>query len=151
MMWDFTPTQVMAGEIDYGFDDFRRGFFNQVKVNFGGRISPEKLESGFNLFWAVCHLSALMKSVDEIERMLSVGECSPPRDLIEDTINAFKEDIKMLIAIYQNLFLKYYKVALEDSWGDDKKATDQALAMVNLYIYKHSTAGGIPHKRSLPI
>lgn len=150
MTWDFIPAQVMTGEVNYGFDDFRRDFFNQVKFNFGDRVPPEKLEGGFNLFWVVCHLSALMKPIDEIERIFSMGEYPPPRELIEDIINAFKDDIKMLIAIYQNLFLKYYKVALEDSWGDDKKATSQAMAMVNLYIHKH-LVGGTPGNRCLPI
>ena len=158
MTWDFTPTQVMKGEIDYGFDDFRRDFFNQVKFNFGDRVSPEKLEGGFNLFWLVCHLSALMKSPDEIERQLSDFELPPPRELLEDIKNVYKDDIEMLIAIYQNLFLKYYGPALQDSWGDDKKAIDQALALVNLYIARHMDIpisslvdGGTPHKRSLPI
>ena len=35
MDWDFTPTQVMKGEIEYSLSDFYRDLEKQVKTNFG--------------------------------------------------------------------------------------------------------------------
>lgn len=137
MTWEFTPTQVMKGEVNYTFDDFRRDLFEQVKLNFADRISPEKLEGGLNVFWIFCHLVATTKSLDEIEKILS--ELKPPmnRKFLELLNETFKDEIKMLEAIYQNLFLKYFTAALGECWGDEEKATTRAISLVNLYINRH--------------
>ena len=132
MVWDFTPTQVMKGEIEYGFDDFRRDFLEQIKVNFGDRLSSERLKNCCDLFWVFCHLKATMLTLDEIGEKLSMGG-----EFVEMMSEICDEDGKMLAAVYQNLFLKYFTAALHDCWGNEEKATSRALALLNHYINRH--------------
>jgi len=54
------------------------------------------------------------------------------------------DEAEFASTLAERLNMRNFKTEMAYSGG-------QALAMVNLYIYKHSTAGGIPHKRSLPI
>ena len=137
MDWDFTPTQVMKGEIEYSLSDFYRDLEKQVKHNFGDTFSPEKFKECCNLFWLICHYQAIMLSDEEIIQKL--GSIEPPmnKELISMMCGVCKEDGKMLAAIYQNLFLKYFELALKESWGDEEKATSRALALINLYINRH--------------
>lgn len=158
MTWNFTPTQVMKGEVNYGLDEFRRDLFEQTEFNFGSHFSPERLEHGFNLFWIICHLMATTKSLDEVQSRLSKLEPPVGRELIKLIAETHKSDAEMLTAIYQNLFLRFFTVALSQSLGDEEMSIDQALAMVNLYIHRHLkipvinlVAGGTPRKRSLSV
>ena len=132
MTWDFMPTQVMKGEVEYGFDDFRRDLSGQVIHNFGSTMTPEKLKKCCDLFWVFCHLKATMETLDEIKEKLSMG-----REFAEMMSEICEADGEMLAAIYQNLFLKYFAAALRDSWGDEERATSRALALLNLYIIRH--------------
>ena len=132
MTWDFTPTQVMNGEVNYSFDDFRRDLRGQVKHNFGDTLTPEKLENCCNLFWLFCHYKAIMLSPEEIGEKLSMD-----RELVKMMSETCEADGEMLAAIYQKLFLKFFVIAFRDSFGDEEKATARALALLNLYINRH--------------
>ena len=131
MTWDFTPTQVMKGEVDYCFDDFRRDLLEQVKHNFK-EMKADKLENCFNLFWLFCHYLAIMLSPEEIAEKLAMD-----MEGVKMMGEICGADGKMLAAVYLNLFLKFFVIALRDSFGDDEKATNRALALVNLYINRH--------------
>lgn len=138
MDWDFTPTQVMKGEVNYSLDDFYRDLVEQVKHNFGKFLTEDKLfKNCCNLFWLFSHYQAIMLSEEEIAQNLVGFEPPMSKELITMTCELCQEDSKMLAAIYQNLFLKYFEQALKESWGDEEKATDRALALVNLYINRH--------------
>ncbi len=137
MIWDFTPTQVMKGEVDYSLSDFYRDLIKQVEQNFGKYLTGEKFKNCCNLFWLFCHYQAIMLSEEEIAQKLEGFEPPMSKELITMTCELCQEDSKMLAAIYQNLFLKYFEQALKESWGDEEKATSRALALVNLYINRH--------------
>lgn len=132
MTWDFTPEQVMKGEANYSFDDFRRDLLGQVKHNFEGRMEPDKMEDCFSLFWLFCHYQAIMLSSEEIGEKLAMDA-----EGVMMMSEICGDDGKMLAAIYQNLFLMYFEAALRDSWGDEDKAMDRTLALVNRYIQQH--------------
>ena len=131
MTWDFTPTQVMKGEVDYCFDDFRRDLLEQVKHNFK-EIKADKLENCFNLFWLFCHYQAIMLSPEEIAEKLAMD-----MEGVKMMGEICEADGEMLAAVYQNLYLKYFTAALHDCWGDEEKATSRALALLNHYINRH--------------
>jgi hypothetical protein len=132
MTWDFTPTQVMKGEVDYELDDFRRDLFVQVKHNFGDTLSKDKLEDCCNLFWLFCHFKAIMLTEEEIGEKLSMD-----KGFVGMMSEICSDDGKMLAAIYQNLYIKYFELGLRESWGDENRATNRALALVNRYISRH--------------
>jgi hypothetical protein len=137
MIWDFTSTQVMKGEVDYSLENFYRDLIEQVKHNFGKTLSPEKFKECCNLFWLFCHYQAITLSDEEIIQKLESIEPPMNKEFISMMCEVCKEDGKMLAAIYQNLFIKYFVTALKESWGNEEKATDRALALVNLYINRH--------------
>jgi hypothetical protein len=137
MDWDFTPTQVMKGEIEYSLSDFYRDLEKQVKTNFGKYLTEDKFKNCCNLFWLFCHYQAIMLSEEEIAQNLVGFEPPMSKELITMTCELCQDDSKMLAAIYQNLFLKYFSQALKESWGDEEKATSRTLALVNLYINRH--------------
>lgn len=73
-----------------------------------------------------------MLSTEEIGEKLSMD-----KEFLKLMDEICGEDGKMLAAIYQNLYLKYFEAALMESWGDEDKATNRALALVNRYINRH--------------
>lgn len=137
MVWDFTPTQVMKGEIKYELDDFRRDLFTQVTFNFGDQLPPEKTRLSCDLFWSFCHMGAIRLSLDEIEKCLSGSHKSVSREFLKLMQETCQVDAEMLAAIYQNLILKFFTAALKDSLVDENKAINRAIALLNLYVIKH--------------
>lgn len=127
----------MKGEVDYSLDDFHFDLVKQVNHNFSKTFSQEKFKECCNLFWLFCHYNAILLSEDEVAQKLEGVEPPMNKELISMMCDICKEDGKMLSAIYQNLYLKYFGQALKESWGDEEKATDRALALVNLYINRH--------------
>lgn len=127
----------MKGEVDYSLEDFHSDLVEQVKHNFGKTFSEKKFKECCNLFWLFCHYNAILLSENEVAQKLEGVEPPMNNELISMMRDICKEDGKMLAAIYQNLYLKYFGQALKESWGDEEKATDRALALVNLYINRH--------------
>ena len=145
MTRDFTPSQVMKGEVEYGFDDFWRDLFEEVKTNFGDVLSTDKLERALDLNWIFCHLKATEPSDEAILTKLSGWGLPTNKEFLDIMGELNKENWEMLTAIYQNLFLKFYEMALLNSWGDDEKAKSEATILLDLYIKKHvRNKGGTP-------
>lgn len=137
MVWDFTPSQLMKGEVEYSFDDFGRDLLEEVKVNFGDGLSADKLERAFDFNWIYCHLKATEPSDEAILTKLSGWELPTDKEFFDIMGEINKENSEMLTAIYQNLFLEFYKMTLLNSWGDDDKAMNEASILLDLYIKKH--------------
>lgn len=151
MTWDFTPTQVMSGEVKYTLDDFKRDLYKEVADNFGDRLNPKRTRDAFNLIFTFCHARATEKSLDWIELEL---KGNPDRKFLEALEEANKDNVDMLRAIIQRLFLDYFSSTLKWSFGDEDKATEGAINFVNSFIKENLEATkkgreGIPHKRNL--
>ena len=65
MEWTFTAEQVMKGEVEYGLEEFRRDFYQEVKDNFSD-YSTEKLDAMFRLAYDVCYCEATQGNLDGI-------------------------------------------------------------------------------------
>lgn len=66
MDWEFTPQQVVKGEIDYGLDAFRHDLMQEVALNIPG-LGNEQLEPVFRLAYDLCYWLATGKDYDEFE------------------------------------------------------------------------------------
>jgi hypothetical protein len=137
MVWDFTPTQVMKGEVEYSFDDFYRDLTVEIKENFGSKLSGEKLNRAVNLSWIFCHLKATEPTREAVVAKLVDWEIPNDSKILDIVDELHKENAEMLMAIYQNLFLKFYKSTFLSCWGDDEKAFSEAALLVDLYIKRH--------------
>jgi len=66
MEWEFTPQQVVKGEVDYDLDEFRHDLMQEVSLNVPG-ISDEQLNPVFALAYDLCYWLATGKDYDEFE------------------------------------------------------------------------------------
>lgn len=112
MKWDFTPAQVMGGEVDYSLEDFLRDLWKEVKSN----ISKEKfnyipegeerdnkyneaIREVFYFIYEVCYLVAVKKPYLKIVLEKS---SKAERKIIKKTIEENKGNINMFRAILMN-------------------------------------------------
>ena len=54
MEWEFTPEQVVKGEIGYGLAEFRRDLFEEVRANLGAD-DPVSLQKSYDLIYDLCY------------------------------------------------------------------------------------------------
>lgn len=66
MEWEFTPQQVVKGEVDYGLEAFRRDLMQEVSLNVPG-IGEEQLNAVFALAYDLFYWLATGKDYDEFE------------------------------------------------------------------------------------
>lgn len=66
MEWEFTPQQVVKGEVGYGLAEFRHDLMQEVLLNVPG-IEEEKLNQVFALAYDLCYWLATGKDYDEFE------------------------------------------------------------------------------------
>jgi len=136
--WDFTGTQVMKGEVDYTLEDYWRDMFKWFKDTWGGKLSPEKQEGGFNLIWVFLSLRANMENLEAIKKLMTKKH-KPPIDMevLEFLDSLHKKDIEILRGIKQRLFLDFFEPSLTQSYGNEEQAVDTTIAFVNSYIQEH--------------
>jgi len=70
MEWEFTPQQVVKGEVDYDLDDFRHGLMQEISLNVPG-IGEEQLNAVFALAYDLCYWLATGKDYDEFEEQFA--------------------------------------------------------------------------------
>lgn len=66
MEWEFTPQQVVKGEVGYGLDEFRHDLMQEVSMNVPG-LGEEQLNAVFALAYDLCYWLATGKDYDEFE------------------------------------------------------------------------------------
>lgn len=66
MEWEFTPQQVVKGEVGYGLAEFRHDLMQEVFLNVPG-IGEKKLNPIFALAYDLCYWLATGKDYDEFE------------------------------------------------------------------------------------
>ncbi len=94
MQWDYSPEQIITGEIKYDIYDFREDLWNDVQ--------PEVDQKGFeSLFWTLYHLAMGYEPQDMAEKIKDQNNLSTDdtreqlhrfimiKSLHEDEINMF--------------------------------------------------------------
>ena len=101
MDWEFTPQQVVKGEIDYGLDVFRHDLMREVALNIPG-LGNEQLEPVSRLAYDLCYWLATGKDYDEFEeRFQDLNTVMFLRALREHG----KANVEMLGAILQRMIM----------------------------------------------
>lgn len=101
MEWEFTPQQVVKGEVDYVLEDFRQDLMQEVALNIPG-LGKEQLGPVFSLAYDLCYWLATGKDYGEFEaRFQDINTMLFLRALREYG----KANVEMLGAILQRLIM----------------------------------------------
>lgn len=102
MEWEFTPEQVVKGEVGYALEDFRRDLALEVRGNLGP-ASPEQAAQTTDLLYDLCHALATNRT---LESMLATLAYDPPTcEFLRDMAEPMRPNGEMLGAILQRLIM----------------------------------------------
>lgn len=102
MEWEFTPEQVVKGEVGYALEDFRRDLAREVRNNLGP-ASPEQVAQTADLLYDLCHVLATNRSV---ESLLATLAYDPPAcEFLSSMVEPMRANGEMLGAILQRLIM----------------------------------------------
>lgn len=103
MEWEFTPDEVVRGEVDYGLENFRADMLEEVRLNMGGMESvvPEKV---FDVMYDLCYWVATGNSYDEFLATLDQDSFFP--NFLDSVREHLEPNIRMLGAILQHLIME---------------------------------------------
>lgn len=102
MEWEFTPEQVVKGEVGYGLEDFRRDLAAEVRGNLGP-ASPEQAAQTADLLYDLCHVLATNRT---LESMLATLAYDPPTcEFLREMVEPMRPNGEMLGAILQRLIM----------------------------------------------
>ncbi|MBK6629781.1 MAG: hypothetical protein IPG33_01375 [Betaproteobacteria bacterium] len=102
MEWEFTPEQVVKGEVGYGLDDFRRDLALEARSNLGP-ASPEQVAQTSDLLYDLCHTLATDR---EVESLLATLAYDPPTcEFLREMVEPMRPNGEMLGAILQRLIM----------------------------------------------
>lgn len=103
MQWEFTPQQVVKGEIGYGLAQFRSDLLEEVSANLGAD-DPVSLQQSYDLIYDLCYWLATGREFTAF--IATLPEQTP---LDSHVLHAIKEhmrdNITMLGAILQRAIM----------------------------------------------
>jgi hypothetical protein len=109
MEWEFTPEQVVKGEIGYALEDFRRDLALEVRGNLGP-ASPEQVAQTTDLLYDLCHVLATDRT---LESMLATLAYDPPTcEFLREMVEPMRPNGVMLGAILQRLIMDRVEAGL---------------------------------------
>jgi hypothetical protein len=102
MEWEFTPQQVVKGEVGYTLEDFLRDLTAEVRSNLGS-ASPEQVAQTTDLLYDLCHTLATNRTV---ESLLATLAYDPPTcEFLREMVEPMRPNGEMLGAILQRLIM----------------------------------------------
>lgn len=109
MEWEFTPEQVVKGEVGYALEDFRRDLAAEVRGNLGP-ASPGQVAQTTDLLYDLCHVLATNRTV---ESMLAALVYDPPTcEFLREMVEPMQPNGEMLGAILQRLIMDRVEVGM---------------------------------------
>ena len=97
MEWEFTPQEVVKGQIGYSLADFRQGLAEEVRQNVAG--DAEVFTRSFHLLYDLCYALATSK---DLEAHLTVYAYDPPTvQFLRELAPVMSANVDMLGAILQ--------------------------------------------------
>jgi hypothetical protein len=102
MEWEFTPDEIVRGEVDYGLEQFRADMLEEVNLNMSNMESmvPEKV---FNVMYDLCYWVATGNDYDEFLNALDQDSFFPA--FLGSIREHLEPNITMLGAILQKLIM----------------------------------------------
>jgi hypothetical protein len=71
MEWEFTPEEVVQGEIAYGLEEFRCDLFQEVNMNLSADFIPADTKRLFDLVYDICYWLATGRELSDFEREIN--------------------------------------------------------------------------------
>ncbi len=102
MEWEFTPEQMVKGEVDYGLEQFRADLLEEVKMNTGQIEDVQKLKI-FSAMYDLCYWVATGNDYDEFLATLDQDSFFP--NFLASIRDDLEPNIVMLGAIFQRLIM----------------------------------------------
>ncbi len=102
MEWEFTPEQVVKGEIDYGLEQFRADMLQEVKLNLEQMDDAQQLKI-FSAMYDLCYWVATGGEYDEF--LATLGQDSFFPGFLASIRANLEPNIVMLGAILQRLIM----------------------------------------------
>lgn len=98
MEWEFSPKQVVKGEVGYGVGDFRRDLRMEVSLNLG-HANAERVDETFSLLYDFCYWLATGR---EREAFIAQFRHDPPlSEWLNELTPGMSSNAEMLGAILQ--------------------------------------------------
>lgn len=126
MEWEFTPQQVVRGQIGYSLADFRQGLAEEVRQNVAG--DAEVFTRSFHLLYDLCYALATSK---DLEAHLTAYAYDPPTvQFLRELSPVMSANVEMLGAILQRQIMDRVEagMALENAVGEVADWHRQAVA-----------------------
>lgn len=102
MEWEFTPQQVVKGEVGYALEDFRRDLAHEVRMNMRG-ADDEDMARVTDLVYDFCHWQATGRHYEDF---IATFAFDPPTvELLESLREPMQPNIDMLGAVLQRLIM----------------------------------------------
>lgn len=102
MEWEFSPEQVIKGEVSYHVGDFRRDLQMEVSLNLG-RANAQQVDDAFSLLYDFCYWLA---TGHEREAFISQFCHDPPlSEWLSELIPWMTSNAEMLGAILQRCIM----------------------------------------------
>lgn len=103
MEWEFTPAEVVQGQVDYGLEDFHADMFQEVKLNMSNMESmvPEQV---FNVMYELCYWVATGNDYDDFLNGLEQESFFPA--FLASIKPHLTPNIEMLGAILQRMIME---------------------------------------------
>jgi hypothetical protein len=103
MQWEFTPEEVVKGEVEYDLEAFRRDLRVEVANNLHGD-DEAFVEQGFDLIYDLCYWMATGRQFADFAATLT--EESPlDADVLQVVKEHMQDNITMLGAILQRMIM----------------------------------------------
>ena len=111
MQWDFSREQVVEGEVDYTLEEFRKDYFEEIKINFS-EFDDEETDRMFRMAYDVCYCTATNRELSELVKHLRKKGISSDKEYLELIRDSNTENIAMLKAIFAATVSGYIKEGL---------------------------------------
>jgi hypothetical protein len=111
MQWDFSREQVIAGEVGYTLEVFRKDYFEEIKTNFP-EFEDHEADRMFRIAYDVCYCVATNRELSELVKHLRKKKISSDVAYLELIRDSNIENIAMLKAIFAAIVSGYIKEGL---------------------------------------
>ena len=111
MQWDFSREQVLAGEVVYTLEEFRKDYLAEIKENFP-EFDERETDRMFRIAYDVCYCTATNRELSELVQHLRKKGISSDVEYLELIRDSNTENIAMLRAIFAAIVSGYIKEGL---------------------------------------
>jgi hypothetical protein len=109
MEWEFTPQEVVKGQIGYSLADFRQGLAEEVRQNVTG--DSEVFTRTYHLIYDLCYALATSK---DLEAHLAAYAYDPPTvQFLRELAPVMSANVAMLGAILQRQIMDRVEAGME--------------------------------------